>query len=251
MNKFIYLFIFLLFITSCKDESIQKDSGTLTLLFKLKYGEKDLVMFDSYYYPVTNQKLIFNKFSFYLSDLELKSSIGYTKYLDIDYLNLTNAFSTPATSAKGFAYKIEDIGVGAYSSIKFNLGVPKINNDKTPASYSSSNILSNQSEYWIDWKSYIFTRTEGQIDLDNDGSTETGLALHTGGNAALRTIEFPISKTLDKDGNITLEVVIDLKKQFGENKIYDIENDPQIHSATQVTQVKELIDNLSKSILIN
>lgn len=236
------------FTFSCKKEPDTK-KGSLVLLVKLKYGDKDLVMFDDYAYP-TGQKMTFTRFSFFLSQFQLKSAAGYKEVLDIDYLNLTNSFTGAANAAKGFAYEIPDIDPGQYLGIKFNLGVPKESNDKTPAAYGNDNVLSNQAEYWGDWKSYIFTRTEGQIDLDGDGSLEESFALHTGANAALRTVEFPIATEITADGKTVVTMTIDIKKQFGPNPYYDIVNSPQIHSPTQSAQVKNLIDNLTGAIIL-
>ncbi len=249
MNPKFFLMLFCLAITfSCKDET-DTSKGSLVLLFKLKYGDKDLVMFDDYNYP-TGQKLIFSRFSFFLSQFQLKRNTTYKQVLDIDYLNLTNAFTGAENAKKGFTYEIPNIDPGQFTSIKFNLGVPKEYNDKTPASFGSDNVLSKQAEYWGDWKSYIFTRTEGQIDLDGDGSLEESFALHTGANAALRTVEFPITKEITSGGKTTLTVTIDVKKQFGANPYYDIINSPQIHSSVQTAEVKSLIDNLTSAISI-
>ncbi len=251
MNRlcFFCLTLITLFSASCGEKTILSKTGTVNLLWKLKYGDKDLVMFDNYNYP-TGQKLFFSKFGFFISELSLKNTSGYKQYVDVDYINLTNSFTGAANAAKGHNYAISKVDIGQYSSLKFNIGVPKESNDKTPANFSSSNVLSNQSEYWGDWRSYIFTRTEGQIDLDGDGTIEESFGLHTGSNAALKSFEFPISKELTSDGSITITIDIDLKKQFGESPYYNIVNSPQIHSMSQSALVKELSDNLAKGILI-
>jgi hypothetical protein len=246
------MFILLLCLTvlfSCKDDEPMTKKGSLVLLIKLKYGDRDLVMFEDYNYP-SGQKMIFSRFSFFLSQVKLKSASGFKDVLDIDYLNLTNSFTGAANAAKGFSYEIPDIDPGQYTGIKFNVGVPKELNDKTPASFDNDQVLSNQAEYWGDWKSYIFTRTEGQIDLDGDGILEESFALHTGANAAFRTLEFPVSTEITSDGKTMLTMTIDIKKEFGQNPYYDIVNTPQIHSTTQAAQVKTLIDNLTTAISV-
>ncbi|MBK8700586.1 MAG: hypothetical protein IPN29_14070 [Saprospiraceae bacterium] len=243
MKLFIALILTTLMLASCGDDPVVQDNGKLNLNFKLKYGDQTLVMFDNYTYP-DGKKLYFSRFSFFLSEIQLKGSAGYTQIHDISYHNLTNSHTGAANAALGYKYNMDGIKPGTYSAIKFSLGVPKASNDKTPADYDNNHILSNQAEYWGAWKSFIFTRTEGQIDLDGDGVTETGFGLHTGANEAFRTIELPASLTITENGTATLTIEIDLKKEFGTNPVYDIESNPQIHSMSQAPQVKELIDNL-------
>jgi hypothetical protein len=239
-SKIFLMVILAALIMSCGDS---KDKGSMELLIKLKYGDKDLQMFTDYAYP-TGQKITFSRFSFYMSQVQLKNASGTKNILDIDYLSLTNAFTGSANAAKGFSYVIPDIEEGSYSSLTFSIGVPAVDNNKTPAAFSSDNILSNQAEYWGDWKSYIFSRTEGQIDFDGDGIMEESFALHTGANVAFRTLEFPITTEIKANGTAKHTLIIDLKKQFGSAPYYDIVKSPQIHSSSQTTEVKQLIDNL-------
>lgn len=242
LATFLSLFLMVFALSSCGDEESQ--TGDLKLNFKLKYGDQPLVMFEPYNYP-TGQKMIFSRFSFYLGDTQLKSGSSYTGIEEISYHNLTNSHTGAAAAAKGYDHTITGIKAGNYTSLKFALGVPKVNNDKSPADFSNSHVLSNQSEYWSGWKSYVFTKTEGQIDLDGDGTTETGFALHTGANDALRIIELPVNLTISEGKETTLNIFIDVKKEFGSNPVYDIETHPQIHSISQAPQVKQLIDNLA------
>lgn len=239
-SRIFLMVIFAALMMSCSDS---KDKGSLELVIKLKYGDKDLQMFTDYTYP-TGQKITFSRFSFYMHNLQLKNATETKNVMDIDYLNLTNAFTGAANVAKGFSYVIPDIEEGTYNALTFSIGVPAVDNNKTPAAFSSDNILSNQAEYWGDWKSYIFSRTEGQIDFDGDGIMEESFALHTGANAAYRTLEFPIATEIKANSKTTHTLIIDLKKQFGTTTYYDIVNAPQIHSSSQTSEVKQLIDNL-------
>lgn len=244
---YLSLFLMVFALSSCGDDEVQ--TGDLKLNFKLKYGDQPLVMFEPYNYP-TGQKMLFNRFSFYFADAQLKDGAGYTNIEEISYHTLTNSHTGAASAAKGYDYVIKGIKAGNYTSLKFALGVPKVSNDKTPADFPNSHILSNQSEYWSGWKSYVFTKTEGQIDLDGDGSTETGFALHTGANDALRIIELPVNVSISEGKETTLNILIDIKKEFGSDPVYDIETNPQIHSLSQAPQVKQLIDNLATAFSI-
>ena len=97
--------------------------------------------------------------------------------------------------------------------------------------------------------SYIFLKIEGNIDLDSDGAAETGIALHTGSNEALRRIvlEYPIE--VKENENTSVNLVFDIYQLFdGPNRLFPIEEYPQIHSLTQLDGVLELSDNLINSI---
>lgn len=237
-----------LFSMGCEDtESPQQ--GNLTINFKLKYGQEPLAMFEPYTYP-TGQKMIFSRFSFYMGNTELKNNSGFKPIEEISYHNLTISHTGLNSASKGYDYTISGIQPGDYTALKFSLGVPKYLNDKTPADFSNDQILSNQAEYWSGWKSYVFTKTEGQIDFDGDGITESGFALHTGANDALRTIELPANIKIEDGKTSQLTVVIDVKKGFGNNPVYDIEANPQIHSLSQTPFVKQLVDNLMTAFSI-
>lgn len=241
------LMLLVVMFAGCGDDNA--GSGSLKLNFKLKYGDQPLVMFEPYTYP-TGQKMTFSRFSFYFADAQLKSGSGYNSIHEISYHTLTNSHTGAAAAAKGYDYPISDIKADTYSSLKFTLGVPKASNDKTPADFANSHVLSNQAEYWSGWKSYVFTKTEGLIDFDGDGTMESGYALHTGANEALRTIELPVNLTIEEGKESTLNIIIDLKKEFGSNPVYDIVANPQIHSTSQAPQVKQLIDNLATAFSV-
>lgn len=93
-------------------------------------------------------------------------------------------------------------------------------------------------------------QNRGLIDLDGDGTLESGYALHTGANEALRTIELPVNLNIEEGKESTLNIIIDLKKEFGSNPVYDIVTNPQIHSISQAPQVKQLIDNLATAFSV-
>ena len=162
--------------SACKDDD--NTNGTVELVFKLKYGNETLQMFNNYTYPETGQKLFFSRFSFFLSQVALSDGTTFTDIHDLSYHTLTNSHTGATNAAKGYSYSIADVKPGTYKTLKFGLGVPEESNNKTPAAFPSSHVLSQQAEYWSTWSSYVFTKTEGQIDFNNDGTPEEGFALH-------------------------------------------------------------------------
>jgi hypothetical protein len=250
LKKQLFLFLLGLSVVFCNSCGKDEQKGEVVINIKLKYGSKDLVMLDKYDYPITGFPLTFNRFSMFMSQVTLTASDGNREIEDIAYLDLSNSHATKEASAKGFNFSIKNVKPGSYSGMTFAIGVPALDNGKTPASFGEKP-LSDQAEYWGDWKSYIFTRTEGQIDFDKDGKMEGSFSLHTGSNAAFRTLRIttPIEVTESTSSNINIE--IDLLKQFSNTKVYDIKANPQIHSLNQGGLVVELIDNLIKAFKIN
>lgn len=241
--KKLLLFVFCAcMILNCKDENL-KNEATVNLIFKLKYGGEPLVMFSDYQYP-TGEKLFFNRFSFFTSEVQLGNGSGFQQIEDIAYHNLTNSHTSKDLALKGLSFAIPNVIKDNYKSLKFSIGVPKADNDKTPAKFNEKP-LSDQAEYWGDWKSYIFSRTEGQFDSNGDGVVDEDFSLHTGANEAFKTIELPINLNLKDAEEGTIVVEIDVKKQFGISKTYDIKANPSIHSRSQLAQTLELANNLS------
>lgn len=239
--KLVHVFIAVLAITfiSCK-----KDDVNVEVKFKLKYGDEALVMLDEYTYP-DGKKLLFNRFSFYISDVSLEGGEESVIQDDVKMLNFTNVNSSKAGAEQGLTYQLKNVPQDSYSSFSFCVGVPQAKNIMKPSDFGIGDDLSIAAEYWQPWRSYIFARTEGFIDLEGDNTKEKGFALHTGGSNALVCLDANQSFNITESGNDIL-VEIDLKKLFGESTIYNIAANPQIHSLAQEPQVLELAGNMSK-----
>ncbi|MBT8229803.1 MAG: hypothetical protein KJO50_06040 [Bacteroidia bacterium] len=229
-----------LFLSSCGD-----DPTDLTMNFKLEYGGEPLVMFDEYSYP-DGKTMNFTRFSFYISELAIIKDGNSTEIKDVDYIDLTMYNIDNEASETGYDYIIRDLEDVDFDAISFNIGLTPEMNSTVPADYNSSNPLSLSGEYWLNWESYIFAKIEGNIDLDGDGSLETGVALHLGSDPILRNIRFD-----NLDGDNEVDIVIDLKDVFDDGSVYDIASTPRIHSLSQIEQATELIDNLVQSFRLN
>lgn len=237
------LFIVLLTFSCGKKD----DSGDVELRFHLTYGGAPMTMFDNYTYPVTGEKLFFNRLSFYLSNVVLKGTDVEFNEQKIDYLDLTSSFTSPVAQ-NGYVYQIKDVPSGDYNSLTFSIGVPKAENALTPKDFNSTQILSNTSEYWVDWKSYIFFRPEGMIALYGEEVPQDGFALHLGGDEAYLTMSLDKNMTVGKDNIAFADITIDLEKFFNSNTFYNIQDASQIHSLSQNELVKALTKNLEQSI---
>ena len=219
-------------------------TSTLDFNIKLQYQGQPLVIFEEYNYP-DGKKIDLTRVSFYTSEMSLDD----TPINEVEFHNLTNSHSSLELATEGYFWTVDNVRTGSYNNLSFNIGVPAALNNMDPGEFPSGHPLAKPSENWFSWMSYIFLKIEGNVDLDSDGEAETGIALHTGSNEALRRIEldYPIQVLENQHTNVNL--VFDLYQLFdGPTRIFPIEEYPQIHSLTQIDGVLEISDNLLHAI---
>ena len=81
------------------------------------------------------------------------------------------------------------------------------------------------------------------MDTDNDGDFETNIALHVGSDAASREISFRSSDSSNESIDIDVRSIFE-----SDGTVYNIQEDPQIHSLFQLDKANFLIQNLAKQI---
>lgn len=220
------------------------ESNTIDFNIKLQYNGEPLVMFETYEYP-DEKKMDFTRCSFYISELKLDETV----INEVEFHNLTNSHSTPEGAADGYNWTVTGIPAGSYDRLSFNIGVPEDLNGQDPGDFPSGHPLAKPAENWFSWMSYIFLKIEGNIDLDADDIAEEGIALHTGANDALRNFEFDYPFEVVESGKGSVNLIFDIYDLFqGENRLFPIEETPQIHSLSQIDAVVELSNNLKYSI---
>ncbi len=225
-----------LFFTSCGDSSDYMAN------IKLEYDGEPLVMFEEVTYP-SGQSLELTRVSFFLSDVTLSGSENVNVVKEVDYLDLTAAHATSELASNGFDYKLIE-SEDEYNTLSFNIGLTSAQNATVPEDYPSSNVLSNNGEYWSGWNSYVMMKIEGMIDLDGDGAREKGIALHLGTDEVTRS--FTTSVDSDK-----INITIDLKDVFDcGGEVHDIVNTPAIHNLAKLPEAIRLMDNLECAMTI-
>jgi len=225
---------------SCSEPETQLDVN-----FRLTYDDQPLAMFENVEFP-SGKQISFSRFSFYLSELQ----IGSQSIEGAQYLDLTADHSTPEKAAIGTTVSFPDLEEEDINNISFSIGLNPTVNATIPGDYTSSNDLSLSSEYWTPWSSYIFSKTEGRMDADEDGTNELNFALHLGLDDAFREVN--LEKEMTLSGESTVVIKIDLKKLF-ENAgvVYDLEATPQIHQTNTINEINQLCDNLVTAFSID
>lgn len=224
----------------CSDEEMVDTN----LVVQLTYEGEPLTMFTEVNFP-DGQKMRFSRVSMYLNEFKLKGEEDHQLF-DIEYINLTSSHDSEVKSAEGFVMTFQEVPTGDYTGVSFNIGVPTAQNAMTPEEFGNDEALSNQAEYWPGWKSYIFTKTEGDIDMQNNGEF-SGFSLHTGSDQAFQSVSLSKSFEIKENGD-AVTLVLEMKDVFEQDgSVYDIINHPQTHSLEQQDQVNEISRNYAKA----
>lgn len=244
--KFFTLLLISFTYMSCGDDepdTTQDGDGTVEMSLKVTYDGEPLVLTNDYQYP-DGKAMYFSRFSFYLSELALRTDEGVATSEAINYLRLGQAHSTAAAAAEGLKFNLNGVKSGDYVNLSFGIGVPATENSMVPADFPSTNDLS-LGEHWPGWNSYIFCKVEGVIDFDGDGVPESDFALHLGADEAFVDIELDQNFVVNDDMTTELIIPIELSNLFQNgSSIFDIEANPKIHNLSQSAAIAELATNL-------
>ena len=198
----LFLLPVILLSSRCKEDTPPEAQGVMSINIKPNYNNKPFVI--NQIYNINGKNVRFTRLSFLLTETCPKvnssdGSCGTNAYL-IDLTTLDDS----TKSAKGFTQILTNSSEGSKNGLQMSLGVAPTLNASQPKDFASSNTLSDGGLYWADWKSYIFTKIEGLMDKDGNGTFETGITLHTGGDDSFRQTWFPKTFAVDTKGSTTL-----------------------------------------------
>ena len=210
MHKlFILGCLFLLLVsTRCEDDEAPT-TGTLELQFTADFSGEPLQMYADEYDYEDNMAVKFQLFQFYISEVELLSDADPVRVLDVDLVSFKDVQSLDA-AAEGIRLNAVSAPIGNYTGIRFKLGVSPDLNATDPGDYSVEHPLSNH--YWSASMGYVFTKIEGNADLDGSGSFSEKITFHVGTDAMLREVTFDQEINISGDDNLALELGVDLQK---------------------------------------
>ena len=237
------LFILLIFGSCTPDEGSITDSD-ITLKFKSFYGSDLLVLGETYNY--LDYEVRFDKFKYIISNIELIDENNALHALsDVELIDFKDSASE-AVAAEGITFSYSGVPSGAYKAIRFDFGLGLEYLGKTPADYSSDEVLAQSELFWNSWGNYIIGKLEARFDANNDGNfLDETFQYHMGGDDAFRTVEAPIELNLLGDGLTELELSLDI------SDIVKLDNsliDPAVYSETHTPENNWLIDELLDNI---
>lgn len=213
------LLIMVIFISSSCDDNIPGNEvgkkSELDISFKLTYGGEELIFGDEYLY--LGRSIVFNKFSFFLSNLTLTKDDDISNKIEVSEINFID-FANNSTSR----VSLKNIPVSSYQGLSFNIGVSADFNRSVPADFGRNHPLNDTTMYKVDWESYLFSKLSGTYDSSVDFNYVTGK--NESFHSYSVTKAFPINV-----GNKTvLEFEIAVDKIFGTSAttLIDIEKNP-------------------------
>jgi hypothetical protein len=248
------LLLFVALLWGCEacnenDDTAPKEKVTVT--FRALYDGQPLEKYKNYSYG--GKTILFDRFNLYLSDLALLNGNKATELTDIEWIDFTPDLA-PDNKAVSPAFQYE-APKGDYTGLRCAPGVKPDLNAKRPADFSTDHPLYRENEYWSGWKSYIFCKIQGRVDLTGDGMPETNVFYHTGSDAVFFSRDFSAaSKPIAVDGETEIVVEIDLKKVLtfkdGPLDLSVLENRETSHNASNLTLGKKVMENFSNGIVV-
>jgi len=232
MKKIIFLALIAISTYSCKSDDNKSDSSSSepkTLSIATTYQGASFETEKNYTSP-DGQTFRIDNLSTFLSDptLEFRNDTSY-----FIKLGETKSIILPFNES---------------NEITFGIGVDSVTNETVTSDYLQTHPLGNPDEYWAIWESYIFTKIEGKIDLDEDGRLEQGFTFHIGMNEFYNELTFPLT-----DGNLQLELKID-SLLFGNSSSLDFATENLTHTnplnSSQIELSEKVMTNFTNSLSI-
>jgi hypothetical protein len=242
-----------LFFASCDKKTGGGDpiqpTSTVKLAFKATFDGQDLKKNTDYMFGTNPVQFI--RFTLFVSNVTLLKGTTETKLTEAEFLEFFSETNASNDSEKP-TFSYPNVLSDDYTGIKIDFGMAPALNSKRPSDFPATHALSNETEYWLGWKSYIFSKIEANAELGADttpNNYESFLNYHCGSTTTFDvSSSHTFSQTIDISGNEkVINVELDLKKLFlFGTKMLDITN-----TANQVTGAAPSDLGLAKDLMAN
>ena len=233
MKKYLVLntliLIGIVFFSACKKDDDSAKTADAELGIVAQYGNENFV-FDQEYENAQGDMLKFESFRLYLSNIYLINDADEEIMLDTVFLfNLSTGNSLS-----------NEIPSGSYKGIKFGVGLDSDMNASDPNTFDVSHPLSYaQNTHW-DWAAlYRFILIDGRFTAAAEART---FSYHTGFDELYRMVELNKSFDVVNEGDIDLNLQLDIKQIFQDIDMYE-EN--QSHDLTSIAT--RIADNIAEA----
>jgi len=249
MKKLLFLSLIALGLAACeKDDNTGPAKAHLDVVMEATYDGQLMETFKKYPYDTYN--LQFTRFHTYLSDIELIRADGSAERLtDIAFVDFTPDNAPSALSVRQ-TLPFHGVPVGEYTGIRMGVGVKPSLNAKNPGNFPANHPLFLENEYWLGWKSYIFTKVEGRGDQDMDGTDDYFMVHHYGSDPVYRTVTIQTPIRVAAEGASALALSIDLRQLFtmADGTWYNLPANPQTsHMMTDISIASVVVDHFQRA----
>ena len=253
--SFFTLLLLMMGGTSCEDTDSTTTTADervdVTLTFRGTFGDQPLRMYDQEYAYADNMNLRFQLFQFYVSNVQLygaeKNIPDTVSLIDIDLISFKDVIAQ-ADAERGVQITIPDVPTGTYDGIRLGLGVAPEYNATQPGDYTPPHPLDDH--YWSWARGYVFTKVEGNVDYDRDGTYDEKLTFHLGENPFYRTLNIA-EPVIVGPNNQDIIFEVDLRRvlQVPQGDYVDFRTVTQDHT-NDMELVGFMSDNLRSAVLL-
>lgn len=201
----IAIFVIMVSFFSCVPQPVPfLGGGAIVVNFVPVFDGEEVELKNGSEHTFNGEKITFDEFKFYLSNIVLKDDNG--DFIDLSEIKLIE-FDSPTSST----LNIKNVPLGNYESIQFDIGVPPSENATTwdPDLYGGNHPLNDESMFDQRLMSYKFLILEGNIGEGTDLKTFT----YAPGDNDL----FKNDKVIDSNISLTSEITtsIDIEVDLG------------------------------------
>ena len=213
-------------LISCdKGDLSEQEIGKLEIVFKARFGTEPLVYGNQYNY-FDEGSILFSKTDFFYSYLKLLGPGDSVLVDDVNYIALMNHHTSSALAEKGLSVIYDNIPVGNYDALEFNMGLSHDQNLSKPSDYPLGHPMGDGSRYHPAFNSFIFNKTEGLFK----NTSNYFFDYHPGFDNSLRKLNFIHPITIEKNQKTQIIIQIDYKRMFQNQGVaVDIVANPQIY----------------------
>ena len=248
-NVSILLATFLLLVslsfTACKPDPDPippaSKSGIFQLEFVVKWGASDLVLNQNYLGPDGRNYKIYT-LKYYVSRLALLTPTD--SVVNVKDIALVDMYYP---SSQMIA---DSIPPGAYTGLRFNIGLDYDQNHSNPSSYAVAHPMSSTKGMYWTWSSqYIFSKLEGYADTTG-GNPAINFLYHCGTDSLMRSLEFRnLNLVIGESETKKQTLVLDLQKLFwGVHDTIDVNVDPTSQTTNDPGLASRVVNLLAAAI---
>lgn len=237
-------------LAGCRDKD-KGETAQVDLNFQAVFGDAPLTMFTrSYPYP-GGMNVKFQNFLFYISDVKLIREDGTSHKLSEVEMVAFKDIQEDAAAIAGVSKAKADVPAGTYKAVEMGIGIAPALNGTQPGDYRAGHPLTDN--YWSWALGYIFTKVEGNADLDGDGNFDENakLTFHIGANELYRTRTFEKNIVVRSGEPLSIPFEVDLRRVLvnDEGNYLDFQVIRQDHT-NDMNVARFIFDNLDAAISV-
>ena len=205
---------------------VRAAAADVTLAFDLRWNGQALAVPSGDLRNAAGQPLRVTRFSALISGVTLTRADGST-------VALPNQFGWLDAGSGRLAASFQDVPVGDYTGIAFQIGLPVGINHAEPSRWPAGHVLNPLVNrlHWSWQGEYIFAAFEGRWREAAGADIERGFSYHIVGDDHLMPVRFAAAFSVPQA--TTIRFALELSKVLGAQKLAPDDGSDSTHSATQ------------------